>query len=677
MKKLTSVLLFIIMLCGLCVMPVSAYTEIDYSCYEGKWDWDQGGSWIKINSCTDTAMNFNFVYGQFAVTVTNAQVDGTSVYGEYYEVWDDGVNWFNYILSGDFRMSLGDSGIWVDWTSSENGSAPSTLGMMFNKPNFQLKTHTIEENNITVTMNGTQLEFDQPPIMQNDRVLVPMRLIFEALGATVEWDEYNQYVKATKGKTNITMQIGNSTMMKNGESITLDMAPILQNGRTLVPVRAVAESLGAIINWEDNTNTVVITTQDTTINTQLVTEQLGENIQWIRAINGNLYIWDKKNSDNIFRVWEVNISSGNCEQIAYAKTTPYCYSNDWIIFCGSQDGLTQKNIKYHISDENIADLNPQFNGYMSYQDGANTRPMDGFYQITGDYLLYYEYFEVEGKTGVELMMMNLFTDVVYSFLNFEEQGYWWTGFDIITDKKDPNTFYMRLKHDIQSGNNGQMRIDGLYKFDIQSVQSDSDFEPEIYAIPEMFHTVIPLNKKIYLISDTENPWGSAGIYLAEMLSIDEMSNFEKHFPRLLSKYYCKGTNSDHGTYSDGTITAYNCWIENDAIYFRPVEPYNEQLIKIQDENEEVLNIGNKYMFDGILSNDEVWYNNALDSKGNKVLGAYENGKIIKSIYFSGIFLTQDDNYLYYYGYPYEPRRNEYNEFLDKQLGPKGIYKVGY
>lgn len=112
--------------------------------------------------------------------------------------------------------------------------------------------------NIYVTVDGATLNFDQPPIMQNDRVLVPMRLIFEALGATVEWDEYNQYVKATKDQIDITMQIGNSTMVKNGEYITLDTAPILLNGRTLVPVRAVAESLDATVEWRGEINTVVI-----------------------------------------------------------------------------------------------------------------------------------------------------------------------------------------------------------------------------------------------------------------------------------------------------------------------------------------------------------------------------------------------------------------------------------
>ena len=82
MKKQISLLLMVIMLCSLFVMPVSAYTIIDYSCYEGRWHWDAGDCELQINSCTDTTMSFYFRYGQFAVNVTNAKVDGTTVYAE-------------------------------------------------------------------------------------------------------------------------------------------------------------------------------------------------------------------------------------------------------------------------------------------------------------------------------------------------------------------------------------------------------------------------------------------------------------------------------------------------------------------------------------------------------------------------------------------------------------------
>lgn len=160
--------------------------------------------------------------------------------------------------------------------------------------------------NIYVTVDGATLNFDQPPIMQNDRVLVPMRLIFETLGATVEWDEYNQYVKATKDDISITMQIGNNTIVKNGQYITLDTAPILLNGRTLVPVRAVAESLEATVEWRGEINTVVI--EQKVIPKRYATETV------VYAPNAESIITDKDNNiyyiqDNKVMIYKNGLTS--------------------------------------------------------------------------------------------------------------------------------------------------------------------------------------------------------------------------------------------------------------------------------------------------------------------------------------------------------------------------------
>ena len=206
-----------------------------------------------------------------------------------------------------------------------------------------------------------------------------------------------------------------------------------------------------MVDWNGNTNTVIIATSNTTVTNKIVTEQFGENVAWVRAINDKLYLWDKKSDENIFKVWKVDVHSGNAELIAYAQTTPYCYSDDWIIFCGSKDGLTQNNVKYRISDGSITNLHLEFNGYITYQDDVRRKPVDGFYRVTGDYLLFYEYFQAEGKTGIALLAMNLVINDIYSILEFEEFSYWWTSVHFLTDRNDPNVFYLRLKNDIQSG----------------------------------------------------------------------------------------------------------------------------------------------------------------------------------------------------------------------------------
>ncbi len=111
---------------------------------------------------------------------------------------------------------------------------------------------------ITVKLDGEALTFDQQPIIQQDRVLVPMRVIFESLGCTVGWDEASRTASAEKDGVVINLQIGNDLMYRNGESVLLDVAPCQVGDRTLVPIRAVSEALGASVTWEQYADCVTI-----------------------------------------------------------------------------------------------------------------------------------------------------------------------------------------------------------------------------------------------------------------------------------------------------------------------------------------------------------------------------------------------------------------------------------
>ena len=117
------------------------------------------------------------------------------------------------------------------------------------------------DGEITVCINGEQVLFDVPPQTINDRTMVPMRAIFEALGATVDWDEEEQSITSTHGGITIYMAVGNPVMRVDGEEITLDAAPVKINDRTLVPVRAVAESFEAEVLWDEDAQRVDIKTQ--------------------------------------------------------------------------------------------------------------------------------------------------------------------------------------------------------------------------------------------------------------------------------------------------------------------------------------------------------------------------------------------------------------------------------
>lgn len=114
--------------------------------------------------------------------------------------------------------------------------------------------------NISVMLDGKTLEFEQPPVIVEERTLVPLRAIFESLGADVEWDDETKTVTSVKDDVTVKMTIGDSAFEKNGEKLELDVpAQIVGDGYTMVPARAVAESFGVDVKWEDDTKTVVLT----------------------------------------------------------------------------------------------------------------------------------------------------------------------------------------------------------------------------------------------------------------------------------------------------------------------------------------------------------------------------------------------------------------------------------
>ncbi len=116
------------------------------------------------------------------------------------------------------------------------------------------------DGGVKVELDSSRLEFDVLPIIQNGRTLVPMRAIFEALGANVEWNGETRTIIAKNKDVTIQMQIGNNTLIKNGKSTQMDVSPQLVDGRTMVPVRAVSDSFNVTVDWNGYTQTVSLFT---------------------------------------------------------------------------------------------------------------------------------------------------------------------------------------------------------------------------------------------------------------------------------------------------------------------------------------------------------------------------------------------------------------------------------
>ncbi|QJD86086.1 copper amine oxidase N-terminal domain-containing protein [Cohnella herbarum] len=114
---------------------------------------------------------------------------------------------------------------------------------------------------IKIVIDGQVLSTDQAPVAIAGYTFVPLRGIFEALNARVQWNQKAQTVTATKRDTTIVLRIGASTATINNQTVTLDAPARAIGGRTMVPVRFVSEALGDDVLWDKSTQSVIITTK--------------------------------------------------------------------------------------------------------------------------------------------------------------------------------------------------------------------------------------------------------------------------------------------------------------------------------------------------------------------------------------------------------------------------------
>ncbi|MCL2376171.1 MAG: leucine-rich repeat domain-containing protein [Defluviitaleaceae bacterium] len=122
----------------------------------------------------------------------------------------------------------------------------------------------LHANEISVTIDGAAVDFEgQPPIIVDGRTLVPVRGVFEALGFDVGWEQETQTATLTSDDYVVVISIGSDVFTTNGEEIPLDVPAQIIEDRTLLPIRAVLESVGYEVDWDGDTRTVLVTTPTT------------------------------------------------------------------------------------------------------------------------------------------------------------------------------------------------------------------------------------------------------------------------------------------------------------------------------------------------------------------------------------------------------------------------------
>ena len=115
-----------------------------------------------------------------------------------------------------------------------------------------------------VILNGKELEFEVPPIIENNRTMVPLRAIFESMGAKVEWNSSSYVVTASKEANQVILPLNSNTATVNGKVYYLEVPAKIVNNRTLAPLRFVGEAFGAEVTWDNDTRCINIKSSEAT-----------------------------------------------------------------------------------------------------------------------------------------------------------------------------------------------------------------------------------------------------------------------------------------------------------------------------------------------------------------------------------------------------------------------------
>lgn len=144
---------------------------------------------------------------------------------------------------------------------------------------------------VRVTVNDTLVEFidAQPYIDENNRTMIPVRFVTETMGADVSWDDNNKTAIIVKDGIEVRLTNGNAdmTVIENGETriVTMDTASVIKNSRTYVPIRYVAEALGAYVDYSNLYNVVEIVTSDELTAEDIERLRSYDLIQWYHTNN--------------------------------------------------------------------------------------------------------------------------------------------------------------------------------------------------------------------------------------------------------------------------------------------------------------------------------------------------------------------------------------------------------
>ncbi|SFS47938.1 stalk domain-containing protein [Paenibacillus sp. BC26] len=170
--------------------------------------------------------------------------------------------WLLSVLSAGLVLAPFSMNVNVNTAEAATSFATSSTAGSAANPAAYAAAAAKSTQTTSVLVDGKKLAISPSPLALKGTTFVPMRAIFTALKASVTWEPTTKTIIAVKGRTTISLQLGNKKAIKNGKTILLSQAPQQLNGATMVPLRFIAEALGADVQFDQAKHVIRITSAE-------------------------------------------------------------------------------------------------------------------------------------------------------------------------------------------------------------------------------------------------------------------------------------------------------------------------------------------------------------------------------------------------------------------------------
>ena len=397
---------------------------------------------------------------------------------------------------------------------------------------------------VRVLFNGNYLDFDVAPIIENDRTLAPFRKIGEALGAEIQWSQETKTVMAYENDKTVILKIGDNTAYVNETPIKLDTPPIIKNDRTLVPIRFFSEAFGAIVSWDNASRTVLINTGERP-------SKYIMGYYYSQSYQDFLENLDKMSSTAV--KWYTLDGNGNLTDRDNQRYINVPEGHDKVIRLSKDNGMEIQMLVFESDSEKLSKVlaTPESRVHLANQILAVVEK-EGYDGVNLDF----EYLKAADKDKY-----NEFTSILYEELKTRDKSLsislpvktertdWWPGYDYVTLGQNCD-FVVLMAYDKNPGTPGP--------------QSGIDWVEEVvdYAIAR-----IPAEKVVLGIGYYGYDWGHSGKKSSVILENNGATYLK--FADELSRQYGLKLELDeksglyYGRYTDENGVSHELWMESD------------------------------------------------------------------------------------------------------------------